>query len=345
MMTSLRVPVWDDTSIKFAMLSEGDDWTQSAFVRITDSVTNKALERANERMSNVQYLRMSVLRGNESVFSLIEKAAMPNLRALRIDIRLGDHTTVAVANALRNNPQVEQGQVQLLLQQKREQSTISLFDALSSLPLTALSFDCSRYLSQQLVDRFCVLLHQKRNTLVSLEIVSGIDDTLLVNGIVSKGLHGLRHLKLLRFPCSPLDKLRIQDLCKAMESMPHLATLRIIANDITALLKFFNSSFRPITAFESSTRHVAESLLTELLHALKKNTRLRTLKLSGNRFHVKCVLESGLADEGFLTRVIDFYTDKNICSFDSLLKRNTSRHAACKLACVALIVCVESEAF
>jgi hypothetical protein len=305
-------------------------------VRINWGVTNEAFERARECMSNVQYFHVEAMRSNEPVFTLLEKAAIPNLRALRIDIRLDDQTAVAVANTLRNNPQVEQVQVQLHLQGTSEQTTSSVFDALSSLPLTALRLTFWSRLSQRWIERVCVLLQQKRDTLVSFEVDSLTNDECLVNSIVSKGLHGLRRLKLLRFPCRPLDKLRIQDLCKAMESMPHLATLRVCVISATAMTAFFRSSFRPITSLEFfDTKTVARAHFIELLNALKKNTRLRSLKLRDHQF--QHVIDTGLAEEGFLTKVTEFYPIEDPRIFESVLNRNKARHTACKRSCVALI--------
>jgi hypothetical protein len=328
----MRTPVWEDENIELAVLDEGDEWTQSAFVRIGDSTTSKALERGKERMGNVQYLRVTASSSNESVLALLEATVMPNLRALWISVRLEDQLAACVANMLRNNPQLEQ--VQLRLQVMSGPETIGLLDAMSVLPLTALNLTFWDYLSQQSIDRFCALLERKRNTLVSLEVDTWRNIEGLVNGIVSKGLHGLQSLRLLRLHDFVLDELRMQDLCKALECMPQLATLGMTLSHAAPLTKFFSASFRRITALEiDASSDDADSHFTGLFNALKKNTRLRSLKLSDDQCQ-RVLDESGLVEEGFLTSVTDYYNHEFP---ESLLQRNRARRAACKCACLALI--------
>lgn len=141
---ALHTPVWDD-DLKFAKLRNDDEWTQSRVVKIATDVTSEALQRAHERANNVQYLHVSWLLGGRmtEVFSLLENASMPNLRALCIETPLSERRAVDVANALRNKPQLEQ--LRLCCQGKSDEATIGLFDALSSVPLLrALNLESAR---------------------------------------------------------------------------------------------------------------------------------------------------------------------------------------------------------
>lgn len=255
-MTIFRTPIWDDLHIKLALLDEGDEWTQSAFVRIPKAVTVEALQRAPERMSNVHYLKVDSLHLSleDPFFSFLEAASVPNLRVLNMDVPVSQPGVTIVTNKLRNKMSLEQLRLIFAFDRPTNENEICLFDVLKSSPLTALRMEFMDKLYDKSSEKLCELLQQKRDTLVSLELDSMALSVDGVHNVASEGLLGMMKLQHLTIYCHPLDDSRMKDLCKALSSKPRLKTLKLKLCGVTSLRDFFMHRFAQSQCWRPKSR-------------------------------------------------------------------------------------------
>jgi hypothetical protein len=332
---TMRIPVWDGgNDLKFAVMSEGDEWTQSRFVKITESTTLLALQRAHDRMGYVQFVRVQEMKSEllRPLIELLEKSSMPNLRALSVEIMMRVIYAIRMAKALQSAAKLQQ--LKLLLTNVDEDKLFASFvNALSLLPLSSLCLQLFRFPSPKSTDLLVQMLKQKRETFVSLELCTGGRGDVF-NTAVCKGLFGMK-LRVFRLVSEKLNASQMQDLCKAIEQMPHLETLLVSCKEIATFTKYFSSaSYRPIKFLDCrlTSKGIADDDVKAFFEAVKRSTRLRALTVANRS---QCVLDSGLLNEGHLIHEIGSKSaHPRLVPF---LERNKARHLACKRASIALI--------
>lgn len=280
-----HVALWDDDDFELIELEDflsSEEKVVDAAVVISRGTAIATVQRAQQHMSTVRCLQLAYsfdpLR--QTVLELLQKADFSHLSVLWLRSEIQSSQVDLLADALSRMPQLQQLSMSVSLSCTDDVAK-ALFDSMRLLRLSALKFECQNDLPASLSDRFCDVLREYQDVLVSLDLnCTGLNFWTAF----CKSLRApkLRYLRLNHYFEAP----RAVELCKALEMMPRLQTLRLcmVQSAIPVLESFFRASFRPVTSLAVRLSTTNDALIIALFQALKQNTRLHTLRLAQSRF-------------------------------------------------------------
>lgn len=319
-------PFWLNRDLHF-VVAGSSGWTSAENLEIRGA----ELDIVPSCFPELQYVRC--IDGIPQVLSLLPVA--PNLRGVDIGLRLLSYDqTKAVANAFRQMPLLREAS--LRFSEELIEPTRLLFDSLRALPFTSLQLTVIWAVSSDTAQQLCSVLQTARclsyfqfSTLhVSPAFLKGFCDKLREGQFASK------ELRVLKFNCS-LSCDELDSLLSAIPNPKSLDELSLITEPdvMPALSKHFSVERCCMLRVLSISGPLTKD--HELFEVLKK-TRLHTLGLSFDSDAKNLLRQSGLLDEGWLTRINA--TDGGIPpKIKDVLFRNRGRHMRCSRTCLALI--------
>lgn len=263
------------------------------------------------------------------------------LFSLDIDSWLSRDVVDELASALQHTPQL--AQFRLLITSLSE----PFLSNLSRLPLTALFLGLASETTQE-ARRLCETLHSLAPTLRSLELYwADSENTAFVSVFLkqfsTRAMQQLETIGISMF-ANLLDQSQTADLCQALELMPRLTEIRIgLSTDdaVRAFAAFFRM-FRPLRRLELSANSYDEEAFLLWFRALRSNTHLQRLTLSGS-FPMFPLVSSELAAAGWLNDLQ--FPEFTHCplAVSNHVRDNVRSLSACKRACLVLLAARKSK--
>jgi hypothetical protein len=336
--TRFMVPVWRHNSrVDYVMLEgvENDD-AKNIWVGERTPISLFTAPATRSRLSRVRNFACDELKAQlKAVLCAIE---LSELRTLFCNRRLRPSSINALLEVLARVPHLQQLRIAVDSDSK---SLADVWGKISTLPLQALCISANDYNPDpKELESFLSVFKSLGESLVGCELISFISRPLL-SPICRHGLRFLHQLQLLDLSSNALSDNDMEELCRALESMPHLVDLSVFISTRAALqmlTQFVGACFRPLKNLMIDADDSIQNA-DALCDALSRNTRLQRLILP-KPIASSVLITSGLLDRGWLIEYFPtgWLTEAHIPrDVLKLIQRNKDRHKACGKFCAQLI--------